>query len=860
MNKTFRKRSLMGLIVNSSLLFGILANAAPSASYQKFLKEKGIGNGVPDFSHAGYNGKAEEIPEITKKDYKYFDVTNYGAIPNDKKSDRQAIIKTITAAEKYNGKAVIFFPKGRFILRSKTDMLSSSILISKDNIVIQGSGMYLNGTELVSQAPSFASVISFRLKNANERWSGYALAKVPQGVERGKDSVTVDNISKLKEGQYVNITAFLPGKNNAQMQRFFAPHQPSKLFLEDTGRRPWARKIKGRHRIKTIDKKTKKVTFTEPVQFDYTVTKNITLSTDFKDGQRYLHNVGIENLAMVADFKELYAHYKNLLVDGYNMISMNYTINSWGRHIRLRNYTNGIKPSGGMYNTFYDIQLEGNVGHMSMSGYNSYGNLYAYVREFTDSHHGLGGTDNHVNGVFLRCVQSANLEAHCKFPHATLFDVNEGKFNYLRMGGAMKTPHHGPDLVYWNWNNSNSFFGNGYDMIADLKNSGSIDFWPEGARYGFVLPPYIIGLHGVKVTIKDASKDVKINESQGTKVSPESLFESQLKERLGSTPEWIKKRSSTFEKISRYSRIQFASPTLDSSYRTGQIVNIKAKFHPKFNKANIKKVELYQCLNFDFDLRRAKLVYTSKDKSTTRFKCKTKGAKFLFLVLTNTLNEQMISDPLVINVTKNSLGTRQANNKFIKPIKVYFATGLTKSPSRNIFGKANGEANKVKENSGKNWFKKRQKTYLVELRKQEVKDLKENFKNKKNQEHAKKVFDGDEKTGFGLYRGYATAYILDLGYPQAIRGIQLVLSKNVNTANLALEIQTSNNPKALMSAHNNDNIWTTQRRVGRTLINQNYKITGSKINLYMTMKKARFVRIWVRRANINISEIKVIGY
>ncbi len=860
MNKKNCKKSLITLIFNSSLLFGILTNAAPSASYQKFLKEKGIGDGIPDFSHAGYNGKAEKIPEITKINYKYFDVTNYGALPNDKKSDRQSVIKTITAAEKYAGKAVIFFPKGRFILRSKSDMLSSSIIISKDNIVIQGSGMYLNGTELVSQSPSFAPVISFRCKNANERWSGYELAQVPKGVKRGTSSVVVDNVSKLKEGQYVNITALLSRENDAKMQRYFAPHQPSKLFLADVKKRPWARKIKGRHCIKNINITTKTVTFTEPIQFDYTVTENITLSTDFKDSQRYLHNVGIENLAMTADFKELYAHYKNLLVDGYNFINMSYTINSWGRHLRLRSYTNAIRPSGGMYNTFYDIQLEGNVGHMSISGYDSYGNLYAYVRELTDSHHGLGGTDNHVNGVFLRCVQAANLEAHCKFPHATLFDVNEGKFNNLRMGGAQKTPQHGPDLVYWNWNNSNSFFGNGYDMIADLKNSGSIDFWPEGARYGFVLPPYIIGLHGIKVVIKDASKDAKLNENQELKVSPESLFEAQLTERLGSVPEWIKKRSNTFEKISRYSRIQFASPTLDSNYKMGQIVNIKAKFHPKFNKANIKKVELYQCLSFDFDLKRAKIVYTSKNKSTARFKCKSKGAKFLFLVLTNTLDEQMISDPLVINVTKNSLGNSNANNKFIKPIKVYFGTGLTKSSSRNIFGKANKEASKVKENSNDNWLKKRQKTYLIELRKQEVKDLKESFKNKKNQKHAKKVFDGDEKTSFSLYNGYATAYIFDLGYPQGMRGVQLVLPQNIDTTNLALEIQTSNNPKSLLSAHNNDNYWTTQRRVGKTLINHNYQIKGNKINLYMTMTKARFVRIWVRRGNIKISEIKIISY
>ena len=855
MKINLKKKVFQHFMIAGTLICSFITNAMPTASYQKFLKEKGVGNGIPDFSHAGFNGKALEIPTVTNSQYKYFDVTKYGAIPNDKKSDRQAVIKAINAAEKHNGKAVIFFPKGRFVLRSKADMLTSSIIISKDNIVIQGSGMYLNGTELVSEAPSFAPVISFQLKNANERWAGYPLTKVPIGCKRGENSLIVDDISKLKVGQYVNITAFLPVKNDTKIKSFFKPHQPSKLFLKDTARRPWARKIKGRHCIKAIDKKNKKVTFTEPVQFDYSLTEAITLSTDFKNGQKYLHNVGIENLAMTANFRELYCHYKNLLVDGYNFISMNHTINSWARHLRLRNYTNGIRPSGGMYNTIYDIQLEGNVGHMSLSGYNTYGNLYAYVREFTDSHHGLGGTDNHVNGVFLRCVQAANLEAHCKFPHATLFDVNEGKFNRLRMGGAMKTPHHGPDLVYWNWNNSNSFFGDGYDMITDTKNGGSIDFWPEGARYGFVLPPYIIGLHGIKVSIKDISKDVKLNESQGQMVQPISLFEAQIKERLGKIPVWIKTRSKSFEEITRNSRVQFSYPKTDSTFRKGSIITLTAKFHSKFNKKYIKKLELYQSKTFDFDEYQAKKVYTSRDKSSVKFKCNTKGAKFLFLVLTNTLNEQTISDPLVINVN-DKIFLRHNESKFIKPIKVYFGANLTKTVSRTIFGNANNVAAK----KGGDDIKQRKKLYISELRKQETKDIKATFDNKNNQKIAKEVCDNDEKNGFRLYQGYGTTYIFDLGKPKAVKGIQISLPKNVKIANLALEIQTSNNPKALLSAHNNDNLWTTQRRVGKTLINKNLKVKGKKINFFMTMTKARFVKIWVRRANINISEIKLLKY
>ncbi|UDQ99235.1 DUF4955 domain-containing protein [Lentisphaerota bacterium WC36G] len=845
----FIKILLFTAVIGILLMISAQSKANTPLSFQQFLTEKGIGEGLPDFSHAGFNGNAEEIPVVTKKNYKYFNITNYGAIPNDGKSDREAIIKTIAAAEQYDGKAVVFFPKGRFILRDKNDLMSDEIFISKDNIVLQGSGMYLGGTELITKAPTFKSLLSFRLKNANERWNGYSICNITSQITRGENYAIVDDTSNLKVDQYVNIIGMLPNTNNKKMQDYFKPHQPSGLFLKDINKRPWVRRIKGRHRIKNIDKNLKKITFTEPIQFSFKQTENVRLTTDFKDGQHYLKNVGIENLAITSEFKELYAHYKNLLVDGYNFINFSYTINSWARNIRLRNYTNAIRPSGGMYNTFYNIQLEGNAGHMSLSGYNSYGNLYAYVREFTDSHHGFGGTDNHVNGVFLRCVQCANLEAHCKFPHATLFDVNEGQFARLRMGGAMKTPHHGPDLVYWNWNNSNSFFGNGYNMIADTRKTQNIDFWPAGSRYGFVFPPYIVGLHGIKVDIKDQKTDIKINENQGRIVCPVSLFEAQIKARLGKVPSWIIKRNNSFEKVSRYSRIQFSIPKYDSNYVVGQIINLRARIHPKMNLKYVKKVELYQSVSFDFDYKKSKKVYISKDKFTTRYKCSTKGAKFLFLVMTNVLGEQSISDPLVINVSaaKNS-------DTFVKPVKVYFGVKHTKKSSRDIFGIANKEAFK------NSLLKARQDSYISKLRELEANEHAIEINNANNIKHAQSISNGNEKDSVPFFKGYGTSYVFDLGKATAIKGIQLVFAKNISTANIAFEIQTSNNSEALQSAYNNDNFWETQRRVGRTLINQQYQVNGKIMNVYMTMKKARFIRIWVRKSNLPISEIKIIKY
>lgn len=76
-----------------------------------------------------------EIEELIARGYKVFDVTHYGAIPDDDKSDREAFLKALEAAgakRTLNGNttrmqvngdaplnAIIYFPKGEYIYRPK---------------------------------------------------------------------------------------------------------------------------------------------------------------------------------------------------------------------------------------------------------------------------------------------------------------------------------------------------------------------------------------------------------------------------------------------------------------------------------------------------------------------------------------------------------------------------------------------------------------------------------------------------------------------------------------------------------------------------------------------------------------------
>ena len=88
-----------------------------SSIFEKYKTDRTV---LPDFSYVGYHNGEKAIPKI--ENYKIFNITQYGAIPNDTISDKTAIQKAIDAANK-NGSGIIFFPKGRFLIHEDSDNL-----------------------------------------------------------------------------------------------------------------------------------------------------------------------------------------------------------------------------------------------------------------------------------------------------------------------------------------------------------------------------------------------------------------------------------------------------------------------------------------------------------------------------------------------------------------------------------------------------------------------------------------------------------------------------------------------------------------------------------------------------------------
>lgn len=64
-------------------------------------------------------------------------------------------------------------------------------------------------------------------------------------------------------------------------------------------------------------------------------------------------------------------------------------------------------------------------------------------------------------------------------------------------------------------------------------------WWDDNNKWWKNMPPIIVGWNGVSITFDTAENQIKYYESLDAPVSPNSLYEAQLKHRLGYVPAWL---------------------------------------------------------------------------------------------------------------------------------------------------------------------------------------------------------------------------------------------------------------------------------------------------------------------------------
>lgn len=474
---------------------------------------------LPDFSYAGYKN-GEKTMNYKASGLPTYNITDFGAVADDDKSDKEAIVNAIAAANKTGG-GIIYFPKGRFIVQDIYDDLNT-IWISTSNLSFKGSGSGKNGTELFMKVP-------LQPKDTTKMWttppmfvfgskSGEKnIGRITADAQTGDFDIQLDQTGDLKKGDWVNLT--MQSKDPEAI----------KLDLGDYEINPdWKALVNGGldlsvvHQISKIKGNT--ITLAQPLAYPIVATLGWKVA---KYSQ--IEEVAIEDIAFVGNWKKPFVHHRSWLDDsGYTMINMRRITNSWMSNCRFTDVSVGAVINNGANITISNCEITGNGGHEAITNGGGTNILLANIVDKASQWHSVGSAKAAMNTVLYKVSYPSTtcFESHASQPRNTLLDNVTGGLMMNRGGGdIVNMPNHMRNLVLWNYNKTN-------------REYPEFDFWPTTQRYWKIPYPIIVGFHGTPTNFVGGK--LKYEESNGKAVLPNSLYEGQLKNRIGKLPSWIK--------------------------------------------------------------------------------------------------------------------------------------------------------------------------------------------------------------------------------------------------------------------------------------------------------------------------------
>lgn len=568
------------------------ASASTSSEAWKKFMMKAEDNVLLDFSYAGYM-HGEVAPPDVRIDfdtpltdasgnkyyngyitggaqgsavYKVYNIEDYGANGNDEVSDRPALIKILKEVMKCteqsadkgktfryyiggnNANAIIYFPVGKYILRGGNDAETVETLrLTMGNIIFKGAGQGKTTIEMAVKNNATDPKKMWSTPNMLEFKHNSDLTElttVTGNAEKGTFSIEVASTSGINVGDWICVS--LKNNDPALVAEELAPHATSSNWTElnDNGVQ-----IYDYHQVKQISGNT--LTFYEPIM------RKIEAKWGWKVNQ-YPHyeNVGVEDLTFLGHSKDDFRHHGSADDDGaFKPIQMIRLTNSWMRRVNFESVSEAHSFVSCANVSAYDIEISGNRGHSAIrsqassrvfigkvydhcNGYiavNSGGNQLGDYMEGAGQYHGCGVSKQSMGAVIwnVRWGDDSCFESHATQPRATLIDICQGGFVAWREGGDMaQLPNHLNDLTIWNmtatrvvcdasWNNKWIWWNDAYD-----------GWWKN-------MPPIIVGWNGISVPFDTSENQIKYYESLDAPVSPNSLYEAQLKRRLGYVPGWL---------------------------------------------------------------------------------------------------------------------------------------------------------------------------------------------------------------------------------------------------------------------------------------------------------------------------------
>lgn len=530
-------------------------------------------NILPDFSYAGYHRGEIAPPDVSTLGYRTFNICDYGAVPNDGKNDRAALVALFKAAfptmastedgmpgtVRPEGNIIVYFPEGEFILHDAVDNaanggITQTLHIMCGHMVFKGAGR--EKTRIVMDYPGYftinpestdtmyAGIPMITIGKSHSAFYPGINATMTADAVRGDYSVTVDDAGRFEEGDWVRIESVIKDRDYVVgiMDGMPKISNWTQWSIFSSGLN-----ISEMHQIEKIEGNT--------LYFYDTLLEDL-------PGARFpisvrgvlpLEEVGVEDICFVGHSPDPYKHHRSWLDDsGYCILTMQYLVNSWVRRCNFESVVEGVTFTNSANCSAYDLKFTGKRGHNATRSSRSSRILQAAISDATS-----GAVDcttaNYKAGEQIQwsgCLHTAGVnaesrgavlwrnkwgydstfECHASQPSCTLVDCCTGPFILHKFGGSSEAlPHHLGDMVIWNQT---------LPIQLDFK-----DWWSGNV---FVVKPMVVGMHGSGTNSSHFTNEsqMKLNYSYGTAVEPGSLYEAQLERRLGAVPAWLQELKS----------------------------------------------------------------------------------------------------------------------------------------------------------------------------------------------------------------------------------------------------------------------------------------------------------------------------
>lgn len=586
--KIFSKEGYCRVVKLPVKLLTTEIDANSALAWQHF--RQGEDNVLLDYSYAGYN-HGESAPQgAFSLGYQVINVKERMTAKN--MTAREALISILqekgmtkvngTNKLNANAKIVIYFPAGDYVLHndddntrdeskqkdavdSKNNNVSSGIEIYGGNFVIKGDGP--DKTRLIMETPNLPTSISnlssspilLAIKHTNgpnNAGNSPKLASVTENAMRGDFTVKVSGTTGISSGQWVQLR--LRSGDRELVKKEIGPIALNEnwaiakapISINQSSDDLYGVKITEFHQVKSAA--NGKITFYEPIMHDIDIKYNDTEGWEIRT-YKYLENVGIEDLSFVGNALDGYAHHGEghaeqakvgWQYDGaYKPLLLQRVVNSWVRNVHFESVSEALTFAESANSSAYDIRISGKRGHSAVRSQGSSRVFIGKVRDESAGNdvygkscqgqfHGCGVSKPSVGTVLWNVTwgNDACFESHATQPRATLIDNCSGGLVYYRAGGdENEVPNHLGDLTLWNLN-----------VTGTDSHASNFAWWSDSDTWWKIFPPIVVGTHGMNVKFPGKEQQqVTYEESTGMKVSPESLYEAQLRERLGYVPGWL---------------------------------------------------------------------------------------------------------------------------------------------------------------------------------------------------------------------------------------------------------------------------------------------------------------------------------